>query len=50
MTGLSGLEFTSAEGAQFRFTPQAARRWPSAEATARVSSTSSTAPNAWLPG
>ena len=29
MTGLSGLELTSAEGAQLRLTPQAASRRPS---------------------
>ena len=38
MTGLSGLELTSADGAQLRLTPQAASRRPSSRATARVSS------------
>ena len=42
MTGLSGLELTSADGAQLRLTPQAASRRPSSWATARVSSGSST--------
>ena len=38
MTGLSGLELTSADGAQLRLTPQAASRRPSSWATSRVSS------------
>ena len=38
MTGLSGLELTSADGAQLRLTPHAASRRPSSRATARVSS------------
>ena len=36
MTGLSGLELTSADGAQLRLTPHAASRRPSSRATARV--------------
>lgn len=50
MTGLSGLALTSAEGAQSKLTPQAARRRPSSRLTARVRPGSSTAPRAWLPG
>ena len=36
MTGLSGLEFTSADGAQLKLTPQSASRRPSSAATSRV--------------
>lgn len=50
ITGLSTLELMSADGAQLRFTPQAASRRPSSWATASVSAVSSTAPSAWLPG
>ena len=50
MTGLSGLELTSADGAQLRLTPHAASRRPSSRATALVRSVSSTAPRARLPG
>ncbi len=50
MTGLAGLELTSADGAQLRLTPHSASRRPSSWATARVRWTSSTEPRARLPG
>ena len=50
MTGLAGLELTSADGAQLRLTPQAREAAAESGATSRVRSTSSTAPRAGLPG
>ncbi len=50
MTGLSGSELTSPDGAQLRFTPHKARRRPSSRATSRVRAVSSTVPRARLPG
>ena len=50
MTGLPGSLLTSAHGARSRSTPATTSTSPSARATRRVRSSSSTAPRAALPG